>query len=155
MPGEGRVPLTLPIMMIDPPPGWPCMTALAACATCSGAIRFSSMTLAWNRGDAVAAAAGGDPPALLITTSTRPKRSAAVRDQPLRLPGVPHVGPDEGGGAARPRRAARPRSVRPHTSTCGAGRQERPRDARADAPGAAGDDHGPARVIGVGTWASC
>ena len=62
VPGDGRVPLTLPIMMIDPPPGWSCMTALAACATCSGAIRFSSMTLAWNRGEAVAAAAGGDRP---------------------------------------------------------------------------------------------
>ena len=76
MPGDGRVPLTLPIMMIDPPSGCSCITALAACATCSGAIRFSSMTLAWNRGDAVAAAAGGEPPALLITTSTPPNRSA-------------------------------------------------------------------------------
>ena len=59
MPGDGRVPLTLPIMMIDPPSGWACMTSLAAWATCSGAIRFSSMMLAWNRGDAVAAAAAG------------------------------------------------------------------------------------------------
>jgi hypothetical protein len=48
-------------MMIDPPSGWSCMTWLAPCATCSGAIRFSSMTLAWNRGDAVAASADGEP----------------------------------------------------------------------------------------------
>jgi alkylation response protein AidB-like acyl-CoA dehydrogenase len=46
------VPLTLPIMMIEPPSGWPCMISLAPCATCSGAIRFSSMTRAWNRRDA-------------------------------------------------------------------------------------------------------
>jgi hypothetical protein len=43
---SGRVPLTLPIMMIDPPSGWPCITALALWATCSGAVRFSSITLA-------------------------------------------------------------------------------------------------------------
>jgi hypothetical protein len=78
VPGDGRVPLTLPIMMIDPPSGCSCITALAAWATCSGAIRFSSMTRAWNRGDAVAAAAGGDPPALLTTTSTPPNRSAVT-----------------------------------------------------------------------------
>ena len=47
MPGEGRVPLTLPIMTIEPPSGWSRMTAFAACAQCSGAIRFSSMILAW------------------------------------------------------------------------------------------------------------
>jgi hypothetical protein len=35
------------------------------------------MTLACNRGDAVAAATAGDPPALLTATSTRPKRSTA------------------------------------------------------------------------------
>ena len=56
MPGDGRAPLTLPTMMIDPLP-CSCITALAACAMCSGAIRFSSMTLAWNRGEAVAASA--------------------------------------------------------------------------------------------------
>ena len=78
MPGDGRVPLTLPIMMIDPPSGWACITSLAACATCSGAIRFSSMIRAWKRGEAVAAGAGGDPPALLTTTSTPPNRSTAV-----------------------------------------------------------------------------
>jgi hypothetical protein len=77
VPGEGRTPLTLPTMMIDPPLA--CMTSLAAWATYSGAIRFSSMTLAWNRGDAVAASASGEPPALLITTSTPPSFSAAVR----------------------------------------------------------------------------
>ena len=27
VPGDGRLPLTLPIMMIDPPAGWPCITA--------------------------------------------------------------------------------------------------------------------------------
>jgi Enoyl-CoA hydratase/isomerase len=32
VPGEGRVPRRLPTMMIDPPPGWPCMTSLAAWA---------------------------------------------------------------------------------------------------------------------------
>jgi len=78
VPGDGRVPLTLPIMMIEPPAGWPCMTSLAACATCSGAIRFSSMTRACSRGEAVAAGAGGAPPALLTTTSTPPNRPAAV-----------------------------------------------------------------------------
>ena len=56
MPGDGRLPLTLPTMMIEPPP-CACITALAACAMCSGAIRLSSITLAWKRGDAVAAAA--------------------------------------------------------------------------------------------------
>jgi hypothetical protein len=57
VPGDGRAPLTLPTMMIDPPPACPCITALAACATCNGAIRLSSITLAWKRGDAVAASA--------------------------------------------------------------------------------------------------
>ncbi len=75
MPGDGRAPLTLPIMMIDPPAGWACITSLAAWATCKGAIRFSSMTRAWKRGDAVAAGARGEPPALLITTSTPPNKS--------------------------------------------------------------------------------
>src|SRR5215470_18714430 len=64
-------------MMIDPPSDWPCITAFALCATWNGAIRLSSMTLAWNRGDAVAAGADGDPPALLTTISSRLYRSTA------------------------------------------------------------------------------
>ena len=118
--GDGRVPLTLPIMVIEPPSGWSCITALAAWATCSGAIRFSSMTLACSRGDAVAAAAAGDPPALLTTTSSRPNRSAASPTSRWACPGSLT--------SARVKTAVRPPapgseaasdgSVRPHTSTC-------------------------------------
>ena len=36
VPGDGRMPLTLPMLTIDPPSSWCCMTALAAWDTCSG-----------------------------------------------------------------------------------------------------------------------
>ena len=69
VPGDARAPLTLPTMMIEPLP-CSCMTALAACARCSGAVRLSSITVAWNRGEAVATLAGTDL-ASLRTTARR------------------------------------------------------------------------------------
>ena len=122
MPGDGRVPLTLPMKMIDPPPGWSCITMLAAWATCRGATRFSSMTLAWKRGDAVAAAAYGEPPALLIMTSIRPNRSRAAAASCPACSGSRT--------SARTNAALRPLadggwagSVRPQTSTCAPARR--------------------------------
>ena len=143
VPGDGRVPLTLPIMMIDPPSGWSCITSLAACATCSGAIRFSSMTRAWNRGDAVAAAAGGEPPALLITTSTPPNRSIPAAISRRTCSGS--LTSARVNAAVRPpaagQQAPSAGSFRPQTSTRAPAAQEPSRDARPDAPRAAGHDH--------------
>ena len=96
-------------MTIDPPPGWACITSLAACATCSGAIRFSSMILAWNRGEAVAASASGEPPALLTTTSTPPNSSMRGRDRAAgACSGSRTSAWVKTAGAGRPRRAGRP-----------------------------------------------
>src|SRR4051812_41820183 len=71
-PGDGRIPLTLPMLTMTPPCRWCCITALAACATYNGPSRLRAMIFSANRGDAVAASDGGDPPALLTTTSSRP-----------------------------------------------------------------------------------
>src|SRR5437868_4030991 len=63
--GDGRIPLTLAMLMIDPPSAWLCISALARCANTSGAIRFNVMIDALNFGEAVPLSAGGPPPALL------------------------------------------------------------------------------------------
>src|SRR5260221_2467811 len=65
VPGDGRTPLTLAMLTMAPPDSCACMTAFAFCANTSAAVRFRSMMLAENLGDAVAAsAAGGTPPGL-------------------------------------------------------------------------------------------
>src|SRR3954451_226734 len=79
VPGEGRTPLTLPMLTIAPPSDCCCMTALAACATYNGASRLSATIFSAKRGDAVAASDGGDPPALLMATSRRPWMSTTSR----------------------------------------------------------------------------
>src|SRR3982750_1776812 len=71
VPGEGRSAETDEMLTMDPAP-WRCLTALAACDTCSAAVRFSPSTFSEKRGEAVAASAYGAPPALLTTTSSRP-----------------------------------------------------------------------------------
>src|SRR5437764_10016780 len=65
VPGDGRTPLTLPMLTIDPPSVCCCMTAFAACATYSGASKFNATIFSANRDEAVAASDGGEPPALL------------------------------------------------------------------------------------------
>ena len=117
VPGEGRVPLTLLIMMIDPPSAWPCMTAFAACATCSGASRFSSMILAWNRGDAVAAAARRRPAGVVDHDVQPAEAFDRLADQPLDLVRVAHVGAAEHGGARRPRHGTRRRLASGRTTS--------------------------------------
>src|SRR3954469_10636271 len=74
-PGDGRQPLTLPIMTMLPPDSCSCMTALPRWATCRADIKLRSSTFELNDGLAVAAGRDGPPPALLITVSSRPKRS--------------------------------------------------------------------------------
>src|SRR5262249_56171408 len=74
VPGDGRIPLTLAMLMTTPPPGCACITAFAFCANTSGATRFSVMIEVENFGDTVAESAGGEPPALLTSTSIRPNR---------------------------------------------------------------------------------
>jgi len=124
-PATVRVTLTLPIMMIDPPAGCCCITALAACATCSGAIRFSSMTLAWNRGDAVAAATGGEPPALADHDVPAAEQVRAGLDQ---LPRLLRVLTSAAGKRGSPAAAAGgdAGSLRAQTMTCSAGAKETP-----------------------------
>ena len=77
------------------------------------------MTLAWNRGDAVAAAADGEPPALLTTTSSRPNRSTASPTS-LRAWSGSRTSARVNLAALRPSlgsAATSPGSVRPQTST--------------------------------------
>src|SRR5947209_20274147 len=62
--GDGRMPLTDVMLMIEPPLSCCCMTALAACDTFTAARRLSATIFSVKRGDAVAASAGGAPPAL-------------------------------------------------------------------------------------------
>src|SRR5947209_20170050 len=63
--GDGRMPLTDVMLMIDPPSSWPCITAFAACDTWMAASMLRATIFSVNRGDAVAASAGGAPPALV------------------------------------------------------------------------------------------
>src|SRR5581483_7366049 len=66
--GDGRMPLTLPMLTMHPPLSCACITALTRCAKTSGAMRFSVMIDVVNFGDAVDESAGGAPPALLTST---------------------------------------------------------------------------------------
>src|SRR2546422_10547689 len=67
--GDGRMPLTLVMLMIEPPSACSCITALARCAQNNGASRLRVTIAVENLGDAVALSAGGEPPALLTRTS--------------------------------------------------------------------------------------
>src|SRR2546423_13202391 len=66
VPGDGRRPLILPMLMMLPPSGCVSITAYAFWDTYSGARRFSRTTASENRGDAVAESAAGEPPGVLI-----------------------------------------------------------------------------------------
>ena len=72
MPGDGRIPLTEVMLMIEPPSSWFCMTALAACDTWIADKRLRATIFSVKRADAVAASDAGEPPALLTATSRRP-----------------------------------------------------------------------------------
>src|SRR5438552_15385710 len=65
VPGLGRRPLTLAMLVMLAPPSCSCMTALARWLTLSGAMRFSAMMAVEKLGDAVAAYAAGAPTVVL------------------------------------------------------------------------------------------
>ncbi len=48
VPGEGRRPDRLQMLMIDPPRGWACILSFACCETDSAPMRLSSMILRLN-----------------------------------------------------------------------------------------------------------
>ncbi|GAA3107336.1 hypothetical protein GCM10020254_61550 [Streptomyces goshikiensis] len=140
MPGEGRVPLTLPIITTEPRLSR--SHGYAASEAVSGASRLSSTTRAWR-------SASPSP--------QQPVRGAArVVDQAVEPPvagrdrgeEVPHGGRvaqvqrGEGGRAARrgDRFTRRPAGADDHLR---ARREERTRDSGANAPGSAGDDDDP------------
>src|SRR6516164_10885083 len=75
VPGDGRRPLRLQMLTIDPPPGWSCILSLAGCETDSAPMRLSSMILRLNLALESAVNTYGEPPALLTTTSSPPCRS--------------------------------------------------------------------------------
>src|SRR3984957_11391102 len=72
VPGDGRRPLRLQMLTIDPPFGWFCIVSLACWETDSAPSRLSSMILRLNFALDSAVKTKGEPPALLTTTSRRP-----------------------------------------------------------------------------------
>ena len=149
------MPLTLPMLTMDPPSSCACITALAACDTWRGASRFNWRIDSENRGDAVAASAGGAPPALFTTVSSRPPASTAAAHRGGRLVGIAQVGRREHGG--RVAVANRLVGLGPGGDDHGgAGPEEALGDASAYALGATGDEHGAAgevERIGIGRHA--
>ncbi len=85
VPGDGRSPLTLPIITIEPADAE--SSGYARCDTSSGAVRLSSMILACRRGDVPASGAPGEPPALLTTRSSRPYSRSISPSRPSTSPG--------------------------------------------------------------------
>src|ERR1700731_1377802 len=72
VPGDGRRPLRLQMLTIDPPSAWSCILSLEYCETISAPMRLSSMILRLNFGLDSAVSTYGEPPALLTTTSILP-----------------------------------------------------------------------------------
>src|SRR5262245_7685707 len=69
VPGDGRRPLRLQMLTIDPPRGCSCILSLEYCETTNAPMRLSSMILRLNFGLDSAVSTYGDPPALFTTTS--------------------------------------------------------------------------------------
>src|ERR1700760_3517685 len=69
VPGDGRRPLRLQMLTINPPFGWLCIVALACWETDSAPSRLSSMILRLNFALDSAVSTNGEPPALLTTAS--------------------------------------------------------------------------------------
>ena len=141
------MPLTLPMLTIEPPSSWVCMTAFAAWATCSGASRLSLTIDSENRGDAVAASAGGAPPALLTTVSIRPPPTSMVVDTAAAACSGSRRSAATKVAVASPSLTTSSGSERAVITTVAPAREEPRGDAPAHALRAAGDEHGAAGEV--------
>ena len=154
MPGDGRVPLTLPIMMIDPPSGCFRITALAACAD----VQRRDQVQLDDLGVEPRRRGGGRGGRGAARVADHHVDAAELLRADLRSAAAPRSGSltsarvNEAIRSSTAGRAARLAAGADHDLRAGA--EEPLGDARPDAPRAAGHDHPEAGKAGKRGWST-